>query len=108
MVDATDSGVEDVKALLPQRLFATDRFSSERTNIYSTADFLPRIRGALKRNPEMLMLLSPCFVHVQHILKYMWTINQCTCAYECSCDHYNEKDSCAYVDNKPVYMLSTY
>ncbi|KAJ4891589.1 hypothetical protein Rs2_31337 [Raphanus sativus] len=59
--DEEDSGVEDVKALLPQRLFATDRFPSERTNVYSTADFLLRIRDALKGTPEMLVLLSSCF-----------------------------------------------
>ncbi|KAJ4904567.1 Uncharacterized protein Rs2_18518 [Raphanus sativus] len=60
--DAGDSAVENVKQLLPERLFATDRFPSERTNIYySTSDFLLRVRDALKGSPEMLVLLSSCF-----------------------------------------------
>ncbi|KAJ4881784.1 ULP_PROTEASE domain-containing protein [Raphanus sativus] len=59
--DAGHSSVENVKQLLPERLFATDRFPSERTNIYSTSDFLLRVRDALKGSPEMLVLLSSCF-----------------------------------------------
>ncbi|KAJ4885581.1 Uncharacterized protein Rs2_35674 [Raphanus sativus] len=59
--DSADSVVENVKELLPKRLFATDRFPSERTNIYSMADFLLRVRDALKGTPEMLVLLSSCF-----------------------------------------------
>lgn len=60
VVDEEDSGVEDVN-MLPQRLFATDHFPSERTNVYSTADFLLRIRDALKGAPEMLVILSSSF-----------------------------------------------
>lgn len=62
VVDAADSGVENVKELLPERFFATDRFPNERTNIYSKADFLLRVRDALRGSPEMFVLLSSCFV----------------------------------------------
>ncbi|KAF8097014.1 hypothetical protein N665_0297s0023 [Sinapis alba] len=60
-VDATEEEVEDVKALLPERLFATDRFPSERVNIYSTVDYLLRVKEALKGTPEMEVLAGSSF-----------------------------------------------
>ncbi|KAF8108591.1 hypothetical protein N665_0107s0013 [Sinapis alba] len=60
-LDATEEKVEDVKALLPERLFATDRFSSERVNIYSTVDYLLRVKEALMGTPEMEVLAGSSF-----------------------------------------------
>ncbi|KAF8091399.1 hypothetical protein N665_0446s0018 [Sinapis alba] len=60
-VDATEEEVEDVKALLPERLFATDWFPSERVNIYSTVDYLLRVKEALKGTPEMEVLAGSSF-----------------------------------------------
>ncbi|KAF8106782.1 hypothetical protein N665_0133s0020 [Sinapis alba] len=53
--------VEDVKAGMPERLFATDRFPSERVNMYSTVDYLLAVRDVLTGTPEMEKLLGSCF-----------------------------------------------
>ncbi|KAF8100788.1 hypothetical protein N665_0217s0015 [Sinapis alba] len=53
--------VEDVKAGLPERLFATDRFPSERVNMYSTVDYLLAVRDALTGTPEWEKLLGSAF-----------------------------------------------
>ncbi|KAF2566338.1 hypothetical protein F2Q68_00024539 [Brassica cretica] len=45
--------VEDLKERLPERLFATDRFPSDRVNMYSAVDLLLAVRGALNGMPEM-------------------------------------------------------
>ncbi|WZZ32904.1 hypothetical protein YC2023_016305 [Brassica napus] len=45
--------VEDLKEGLPERLFSTDRFPSERVNMYSAVDLLLAVRGALNGMPEM-------------------------------------------------------
>nr|VDC90503.1 unnamed protein product [Brassica rapa] len=57
--DSTE--VEDVKESLPGRLFATDRFPSERVNTYSTTDFLLCVRDLLKGSVEMGQILGSCF-----------------------------------------------
>ncbi|KAF8084953.1 hypothetical protein N665_0692s0005 [Sinapis alba] len=53
--------VEDVKKLLHEGLFSTYCFPSERVNIYSTVDYLLRVREALKGKPEMTVLTSSYF-----------------------------------------------
>ncbi|KAF2592067.1 hypothetical protein F2Q70_00044705 [Brassica cretica] len=50
---------EDVKELLPERLFATDRFPNKRVN--TTVDYLLRVRNALNDTPEMAKLIGSCF-----------------------------------------------
>lgn len=45
--------VEDLKEGLSERLFATDRFPSERVNMYSTVDLLLAVRDALNDTSEM-------------------------------------------------------
>ncbi|KAG2269751.1 hypothetical protein Bca4012_071883 [Brassica carinata] len=50
---------EDVKELLPERLFATDRFPNKRVN--TTVDYLLKVRNALNDTPEMAKLLGSCF-----------------------------------------------
>ncbi|CAF2133376.1 unnamed protein product, partial [Brassica napus] len=45
--------VEDVREKFSERLFATDRFSSERVNMYSTVDRLLWVRDVLDGTPEM-------------------------------------------------------
>ncbi|KAH0939196.1 hypothetical protein HID58_006657 [Brassica napus] len=45
--------VEDLKEGLSERLFATDRFPSERVNMYSTVDLLLAVRDALNGTLEM-------------------------------------------------------
>ncbi|KAF2562671.1 hypothetical protein F2Q70_00015705 [Brassica cretica] len=45
--------VGDLKEGLPERLFATDRFPSERVNMYSAVDLLLAVRGTLNGMPEM-------------------------------------------------------
>ncbi|KAF8095157.1 hypothetical protein N665_0339s0027 [Sinapis alba] len=50
-----------MKALLPERLFATNRFPSERVNIYSTVEYLLRVKEALKGTPEMEVLAGFSF-----------------------------------------------
>ncbi|CDY29761.1 BnaA01g19050D [Brassica napus] len=57
--DSTE--MEDVKESLPGRLFATDRFPSERVNTYSTTDFLLCVRDLLKGSVEMGQILGSCF-----------------------------------------------
>ncbi|CAN6869780.1 unnamed protein product [Brassica oleracea] len=57
--DSTE--VEDVKESLPGRLFATDRFPSERVNTYSTTDFLLCVRDLLNGSVEMGQILDSCF-----------------------------------------------
>ncbi|KAF3585505.1 hypothetical protein F2Q69_00028167 [Brassica cretica] len=47
---------EDVKELLPERLFATDRFPNKRVN--TTVDYLLRVRNALNDTPEMAKLIG--------------------------------------------------
>ena len=49
---------EDVKELLPERLFATDRFPNKRVN---TTDYLSRVRNALNNTLEMAKLIGSCF-----------------------------------------------
>ena len=52
---------DDVRNRLPERLFATDRFPSERVNMYLTVDLLLWVRDVLSGTPEMDMLLVSCF-----------------------------------------------
>lgn len=59
VTDSTE--VEDVKESLPGRLFATDRFPSERVNTYSTTDFLLCVRDLLNGSVEMGQILDSCF-----------------------------------------------
>ncbi|CAN7018627.1 unnamed protein product [Brassica rapa subsp. trilocularis] len=54
-------GCDEIAKRLPERLFATDRFPSERVNMYSTVDFLLWIRDVLRGTPEMELLLGSCF-----------------------------------------------
>ncbi|KAF3522886.1 hypothetical protein F2Q69_00046972 [Brassica cretica] len=54
-------GCDDVGIRLPKRLFATDRFQSERVNMYSTVDLLLWVRDVLSGSPEMDILLGSCF-----------------------------------------------
>ncbi|KAG2250360.1 hypothetical protein Bca52824_080496 [Brassica carinata] len=54
-------GCEEIAKRLPERLFATDRFPSERVNMYSTVDFLLGVRDVLRGTPEMELLLGSCF-----------------------------------------------
>ncbi|KAH0925880.1 hypothetical protein HID58_018136 [Brassica napus] len=49
---------EDVKELLPERIFATDRFPNKRVN---TTDYLSRVRNALNNTLEMAKLIGSCF-----------------------------------------------
>lgn len=49
---------EDVKELMPERLFATDRFPNKRV---STTDYLSRVRNALNNTLEMAKLIGSCF-----------------------------------------------
>ena len=49
---------DDVKELLPERLFATDRFPNKRVN---TTDYLSRVRNALNNTLEMAKLIGSCF-----------------------------------------------
>ncbi|KAG5407790.1 hypothetical protein IGI04_013909 [Brassica rapa subsp. trilocularis] len=53
--------VEDVREKFSERLFATDRFSSERVNMYSTVDRLLWVRDVLDGTPEMSTLLESCW-----------------------------------------------
>ncbi|KAG5414997.1 hypothetical protein IGI04_002564 [Brassica rapa subsp. trilocularis] len=53
--------VEDVRERLPERLFATDQFLSERVNMYSAVDLLLWVRDVLDRTPDMSTLLGSCF-----------------------------------------------
>ncbi|KAF8113512.1 LOW QUALITY PROTEIN: hypothetical protein N665_0049s0028 [Sinapis alba] len=57
---ATVSDREDV---LPVRFFffATDRFSSERVNMYSTFDYILAVRDTLDSTAEMRTFLGSCF-----------------------------------------------
>ncbi|CAN7112431.1 unnamed protein product [Brassica rapa subsp. narinosa] len=48
----------DVKELLPERLFATDRFPNKKVN---TTDYLSRVRNALNNTLEMAKLIGSCF-----------------------------------------------
>ncbi|KAF2545553.1 hypothetical protein F2Q70_00021140 [Brassica cretica] len=50
---------EDVKELMPERLFATDRFPNKRVN--TTVDYLLRVGNALNDTPEMAKLIGSCF-----------------------------------------------
>ncbi|KAG2247079.1 hypothetical protein Bca52824_086707 [Brassica carinata] len=59
--EIADVGVEDVKGRLPERLYATDRYPSERINMYSTIDNLLCVRDALDGTEEMALLLTSCF-----------------------------------------------
>ncbi|CAN7029601.1 unnamed protein product, partial [Brassica rapa subsp. trilocularis] len=43
---------------IPERLFATDRYPSERVNMYSTVDHLLAARDALNNIPEMVKLIG--------------------------------------------------
>ncbi|KAF2592933.1 hypothetical protein F2Q70_00042902 [Brassica cretica] len=45
-------GCDDVGIRLPERLFATDRFPSERVNMYSTVDLLLWVRDVLSGSPR--------------------------------------------------------
>ncbi|CAN6833497.1 unnamed protein product [Brassica oleracea] len=54
-------GCDEIAKRLPERLFATDRFPSERVNMYSTVDFLLWVRDVLRGTPEMELLLGSCF-----------------------------------------------
>lgn len=54
-------GCDEIAKHLPERLFATDRFPSERVNMYSTVDFLLWVRDVLRGTPEMELLLGSCF-----------------------------------------------
>nr|VDD60541.1 unnamed protein product [Brassica oleracea] len=54
-------GCDDVGIRLPERLFATDRFPSERVNMYSTVDLLLWVWDVLSGSPEMDILLGSCF-----------------------------------------------
>ncbi|CAN7100560.1 unnamed protein product [Brassica rapa subsp. narinosa] len=49
---------EDVKELMPERLFETDRFPNKRV---STTDYLSRVRNALNNTLEMAKLIGSCF-----------------------------------------------
>lgn len=51
----------EIRGLLPERLFATDRFPCERVNTYSAVDHLLAVRNTLKGTPEMETLLGSCF-----------------------------------------------
>ncbi|KAG2256223.1 hypothetical protein Bca4012_093305 [Brassica carinata] len=53
--------VEDVKAALSERFFATDRYPCERVNMYSTIDNLLWVRNKLDGTPEMEKLMGSCF-----------------------------------------------
>ncbi|WZY86548.1 hypothetical protein YC2023_032932 [Brassica napus] len=67
--------VEDVREKFSERLFATDRFSSERVNMYSTVDRLLWVRDVLDGTPEMSTFLESCWdlvLEPSHIL-CTWT-----------------------------------
>lgn len=51
----------EIRGLLPERLFATDRFPCERVNTYSAVDHLLAVRNTLKGTPEIETLLGSCF-----------------------------------------------
>lgn len=53
---------------LPERLFATDRYPSERVNMYSTVDHLLAARDALNSIPEMVKLIGSWFGNFFQIL----------------------------------------
>ncbi|WZZ79299.1 hypothetical protein YC2023_099871 [Brassica napus] len=59
--DGETAEVEDVKAALSERLFATDRYPCERVNMYSTIDNLLWVRNKLDGTPEMEKLMGSCF-----------------------------------------------
>ncbi|CAN6937057.1 unnamed protein product, partial [Brassica oleracea var. botrytis] len=70
---------EDIKELLPERLFATDRFLNKRVN--TTVDYLLRVRNALNDTPEMAKLIGSCFgglfkLPAQRLLmgRFMWLV----------------------------------
>ncbi|KAJ4888004.1 hypothetical protein Rs2_27752 [Raphanus sativus] len=79
--DAGDSGVENVKQLLPERIFATDHFPSEMTNFYSKTDLLLRVRDALKGSPEWLVLLLRSVHMIQESVHV--DTRKCSCEYKC-------------------------
>ncbi|CAF2061614.1 unnamed protein product, partial [Brassica napus] len=69
----------DIKELLPERLFATDRFLNKRVN--TTVDYLLRVRNALNDTPEMAKLIGSCFgglfkLPAQRLLmgRFMWLV----------------------------------
>ncbi|CAN6888782.1 unnamed protein product, partial [Brassica oleracea var. botrytis] len=53
--------VEDVKAALSEKLFATDRCPCERVHMYSTIDNLLWVRNKLDGTPEMEKLMGSWF-----------------------------------------------
>uniref|UniRef100_M4CU52 Uncharacterized protein n=1 Tax=Brassica campestris TaxID=3711 RepID=M4CU52_BRACM len=57
-IDEETVEADDVKELLPERLFATDRFPNKRVN---TTDYLSRVRNALNNTLEMAKLIGSCF-----------------------------------------------
>ncbi|CAG7901659.1 unnamed protein product [Brassica rapa] len=59
--NAAAEEVEDVRERLPERLFATDQFLSERVNMYSAVDLLLWVRDVLDGTPKMSTLLGSCF-----------------------------------------------
>ena len=78
--------VEDVKAALSERFFATDRYPCERVNMYSTIDNLLWVRNKLDGTPEMEKLMGSCFgslfkIPVRRLLmgKVVYILCTCTC-----------------------------
>ncbi|CAG7906979.1 unnamed protein product [Brassica rapa] len=58
MVEGTAATVNE---RLPSRLFATDRYPSNRNNCYSSLEFLLLVRDVLEGSVEMERLLCSCF-----------------------------------------------
>ncbi|KAF3589164.1 hypothetical protein F2Q69_00028312 [Brassica cretica] len=81
--------VEDVKAALSEKLFATDRCPCERVHMYSTIGNLLWVRNKLDGTPEMKLMGSwfgSLFkISVRRLLMgkvvymYMCTYCMCTC-----------------------------
>nr|VDD42861.1 unnamed protein product [Brassica oleracea] len=62
-IDDGTAPTEDVAVndRLPPRLFATDRYPSNRKNCYSSLEFLLLVRDVLEGSAEMERLLCSCF-----------------------------------------------